>query len=193
MQLIQSARRALLIALSLVTLSALTPVYAQVAADKNGPRIDVAFSPEAGAEQLVLNAIDAARSSLRLSAYSFTSVSVVQHLLAAKGRGIDIAVVVDYKSNISEDRSGKGKAALNLLVNAKIPTRTIDRYPIHHDKFIVVDGLHVETGSFNYSAAAARVNSENVIVLWNRPDVAAAYLAHWMSRWNQATPYQSSY
>ncbi len=63
-----------------------------------------------------------------------------------------MAVVVDHKNNITTDRSGTGKAALNLLVNAGIATRTIARYPIHHDKFIVADGLHVETGSFNFMA-----------------------------------------
>jgi phosphatidylserine/phosphatidylglycerophosphate/cardiolipin synthase-like enzyme len=196
MQLFPSrARRALVLTLGLIALSiAGSPVHAQIAAQTNGPRIDVAFSPEGGAEQLVLSAINAAHSSIRLSAYSFTSGPVVQALLAAKReRHVDVAAVIDYKSNISEDRSGKAKAALNLLVNAGIPTRLINVYPIHHDKFIIVDGLHVETGSFNYSAAAAHSNSENVVVLWNRPDVAAAYLAHWTSRWSQGTAYTSSY
>lgn len=189
------ASRALILTLGLIAFSITgAPVQAQTAAQANGPRIDVAFSPEGGAEQLVLSAINAARSSIRLAAYSFTSAPVVQALIAAKrDRHVDVAVVIDYKSNFEEDRSGKGKAALNLLVNAGIPTRLISVYPIHHDKFIIVDGLHVETGSFNYSAAAAHSNSENVVVLWNRPDVAAAYLAHWTSRWNQGKPYTSSY
>ena len=189
------ASRALILTLGLIVSSMVgVPVQAQIAAQTNGPRIDVAFSPEAGAEQLVLSAINAARSSIRLSAYSFTSAPIVQALIAAKrDRHVDVAAVIDYKDNITEDRSGKSKAALNLLVNAGIPTRLIAVYPIHHDKFIVVDGLHVETGSFNYSAAAAHSNSENVVAMWNRPDVAAAYLAHWMSRWNQGRPYTSSY
>ena len=165
-----------------------TPAYAQ-----DVQRIDVAFSPEAGAEQLVLTAIGAARSTIRLSAYSFTSAPVVRALVEARRRGVEVACVIDYKNNITEDRSGKGKAALNLLVNAGIPTRLISRYPIHHDKFIVIDGLTVETGSFNYSNAAAHSNSENVVVIWNHPEVAARYLEHWMSRWNQGTDYTSSY
>jgi len=39
--------------------------------------------------------------------------------------------------------------------------------------YIVVDNLHTQTGSFNYSQAAARSNSENVVVMWNNPSVAA--------------------
>lgn len=155
--------------------------------------IEVGFSPEGSAEQLVLKTVRAARSSIRLAAYSFTSPSVVQALLDAKRRGVDVAVVVDRKNNLSEDRSGKARAALNLLVNAGIPTHTVSVYPIHHDKFIVVDGKHVETGSFNYSLAAAKKNSENAIVIWNNARLASQYIAHWQSRWERGVAYQSSY
>jgi phosphatidylserine/phosphatidylglycerophosphate/cardiolipin synthase-like enzyme len=43
----------------------------------------------------------------------------------------------------------------------------------------VVDGETVETGSYNYSQQAARFNSENVLVLWARPDIARTYLQNW--------------
>ena len=53
--------------------------------------------------------------------------------------------------------------------------KTDARYPIMHDKFIVVDGKHVETGSFNYSFAAAERNAENAIVVWNNVAMAEKY------------------
>jgi len=114
-------------------------------------------------------------------------------LIAAKRRGVDVAVVVDEKNNVRDDRSGKAKAALNLLVNAGIPARTISAYPLHHDKYVVIDGSTVETGSFNYSAAAAMRNSENVLVLWSCPEIAKSYLSHWRSRWDQGTAWRSTY
>ncbi|AKK25033.1 endonuclease (plasmid) [Pandoraea oxalativorans] len=150
---------------------------------------EVGFSPEAGAEALVVKVIGAANTSIRLAGYSFTSPVVVRALLDAKQRGVDVAVVVDDKGT----RSTTSRQALNLLVNAGIPTRTISVYAIHHDKYMVVDGLHIETGSFNYTTAAAKRNSENVLVLWNYPTLAAQYLAHWQSRWEQGQPYQSGY
>nr|WP_081057522.1 phospholipase D family protein [Burkholderia diffusa] len=151
--------------------------------------VESAFSPDGGAEALVLKAIGAARTSIRVAAYSFTSPPVTRALLAAKRRGVNVAVVVDDKGN----RAKSSKQALNLLVNAGIPTRTIDAYAIHHDKYVVVDAEHVETGSFNYSASAASRNSENVVVVWNNPQLASRYLAHWQSRFDQGTPYRSSY
>ncbi|VUD49274.1 unnamed protein product [Burkholderia pseudomallei] len=154
-----------------------------------GQVVEAAFSPDGGAEALVLKVIGTSRASLRLAGYSFTSPKVVRALLDAHRRGVDVAIVVDNDGN----RSKASKQALNLLVNAKVPTRTIDRYAIHHDKYIVVDGRHVETGSFNYSAAAAARNSENVLVVWNNPALAAQYLKHWQNRFDQGTAYRSAY
>jgi phosphatidylserine/phosphatidylglycerophosphate/cardiolipin synthase-like enzyme len=57
----------------------------------------------------------------------------------------------------------------------------------------MVDGRHTETGSFNYSQAAARSNSENVIVVWDNTVVASQYLAHWESRWKQGVDVEAKY
>jgi phosphatidylserine/phosphatidylglycerophosphate/cardiolipin synthase-like enzyme len=157
--------------------------------------IDVGFSPDDGAEALVLRVIGSAKQSLRMSAYSLTSPSIVKALIAAKQRGVDVQVVADYKNNVVEDKSGKGRRALNLLTEAMIPTRTIRAYDKHHDKLIVVDETSVQTGSFNYSASAAQRNSENVIVMWGNPALAKVYLDHWKNRYQQGQDWtrQASY
>ena len=155
--------------------------------------IEVAFSPDEGSEKLVIKVIDSARHDLRMLTYSFTNAAIVEALLRAKKRGVDIALVVDYKNNVSEDRSGKAHAALGALVNAGVAVKTIKVYPIHHDKTIIVDARSVETGSFNYSAAAAHKNSENVLVLWNNQKLASIYLQHWQRNWSEGVPYQTSF
>src|SRR5258708_1437581 len=67
-------------------------------------QIEVGFSPNAGAEELVLKAIASAKQSIRLGAYSFTSKPVIQGLVAAKKRGVDVRCVLD-KSN-AKSKSG---------------------------------------------------------------------------------------
>ncbi len=151
--------------------------------------IEVAFSPNEGGEDLVVKVIQSARSSIGVAAYSFTSPVIAKALLNARKRGVDVRVVVDENGN----KSKASLAALNLLVGAGIPTRTISRYAIHHDKYIVVDKATVQTGSFNYSKAAAKSNSENVLVIWNNPDLALAYLKHWQDRFDQGREYRSEY
>jgi len=68
----------------------------------------------------VIKSIDSAKTQIHMLAYSFTSAPVVHALLNAKKRGVDVQIVVDYKSNVSEDRSGKAHAALSSLKNAGI-------------------------------------------------------------------------
>ena len=58
---------------------------------------------------------------------------------------------------------------------------------------IIVDGRHVETGSFNYTASAEKYNSENAIVMWDAPELAAQYQKHWQSRWDQGRDFTPSY
>ncbi|WP_042674222.1 phospholipase D family protein, partial [Xanthomonas citri] len=157
-------------------------VAAEPASAPDTQTVEVAFSPDGRAEALVLKVIRSAKTSIRLAGYTFTSPAVVRALTDAKKRGVDVAVVVDYKNNLVESRSNTSRQALNLLVHAGIPTRTVSVYPIHHDKYIVADGLHVETGSFNYTMAAARRNSENVLVVWNNAAVAGQYIAHLPTR-----------
>lgn len=147
------------------------------------------FSPDGRAGELIDATIDSARHSIRLAGYTFTSRDVVSRLVAAKARGVDVAVVVDERNNLIEDRSGRAREALARLVDAGIPTRTIGAYPIHHDKYMVIDGSTVQTGSFNYTESAASRNSENALVLWHCSVMAQAYLDHWQSRWNQGVDF----
>lgn len=154
-----------------------------------GADIQVGFSPEGSTEALVLSIIDKSQQQLLMMGYSFTSPTIVKALIAAKGRGVDVRIVLDEHGN-----DGKpSRAAMNLVVNAGIPLRTNATYKIQHDKVIVTDGRNVETGSFNYTASAARANSENALVLWDAPAVASVYQQHWQSRWDQGQPYQSGY
>lgn len=155
--------------------------------------IEVAFSPSGGAEDLVVKTLDSARHEIRLMAYSFTNPRIVRALLNAHRRRVDVALVVDYKSNIDEGRSNKSRAALSVLHEAGIDVRTLDAFAIAHDKVIIVDAETVQTGSFNYSAAAENRNSENVLVAWRNPPLATLYLSHFGRNQRLAKRFTSSY
>ncbi|HKX42142.1 MAG TPA: phospholipase D family protein [Burkholderiaceae bacterium] len=155
--------------------------------------LEVAFSPDEGSEALVVRVIDSAKTELRVLSYSFTSATITSALLRAKKRGVDVRLVADQKNNVSQDSSGKARAALSALLNAGVDVRTISVYPIHHDKVIVADRQTVELGSFNYSDAAAHKNSENVLVNWENPKLAAVYLQHFERNYRQASRYELAY
>jgi phosphatidylserine/phosphatidylglycerophosphate/cardiolipin synthase-like enzyme len=60
--------------------------------------VELAFSPDRGATELIVKTIREARQSTWVAAYSFASKPIAQALLEARKRGIDVRVVVD-KSN----------------------------------------------------------------------------------------------
>lgn len=155
------------------------------------PTVQAGFSPEGSALQLVLNTIDTAQESIRLMGYSFTSPEVSRSLIKAKQRGVDVKVVLDWKANNA--KGSAGAAAMNFLVNAGIPVRTVSQFKIMHDKVIITDGRNVETGSFNFSRAAVRSNSENALVIRDYPVLADTYLQHWQSRWEMGEDWRSTY
>lgn len=152
-------------------------------------QIETAFSPKDGAEDLVIKVIYSAQKSIRLAAYSFTSPRVMRALIDAKKRGVDVQIIVDDNGN----KSKSSVAAMNLVASNAIPLRTVSAYAIHHDKYIVSDRRHLQTGSFNYSQAAAKSNSENVLVIWNNEAAANAYIRQWESRWAQGINYRVNY
>lgn len=157
------------------------------------PNVEVAFSPKQGAEELVLRVIDSAKESIRLAAYSFTSVNIVKALKAAKERGVDVRIVVDFKSNFSSGEGGKGSHAVSALITAGVQARHISKYTIFHHKFIIADSKTVETGSFNFSKAAAERNAENVIVVWNDSILAKSYLEKWNQYWEESDEVKLKY
>ncbi len=140
--------------LTLVTLACLSLLGSLPAIA--APSVQAGFSPEGSAEQLVFKTIEAAQHNIRLMGYSFTSPEVAGALISAKRRGVDVRGNTGKNNNASW-------VTMNLLTSAGIPVRTVSVYKILHDKVIVSDGRHTEVGSFNYSRAADRSNSENVL------------------------------
>jgi phosphatidylserine/phosphatidylglycerophosphate/cardiolipin synthase-like enzyme len=151
------------------------------------------FSPEGSARSLVLKFVNSTTQTLDIMAYGFTSQDITEAIVAARRRGVTVRLIVDEKANISDDRMGASQKALTRLVKAGAQVRTIHKYPIHHDKVMIADGLHLENGSFNFTAAAQAHNSENVSVRWNNPKAAAIFTQHFLSRWNQGAVFLGSF
>ncbi|NVZ69449.1 phospholipase D family protein [Pseudomonas costantinii] len=151
------------------------------------PDIQVGFSPEGSARQLVLDTIGGAQHSIQMLAYAFQATDINQALVDARKRGVNVRVVIDKKRNL-----GKASTkAMDFVSRNGVELRTSDHFHLQHDKTIIVDGTTVETGSFNYAASAETANSENVLVIRDMPEVARQYVEHWQSRWVLGVPYSA--
>ena len=152
--------------------------------------VAVAFSPGIGdltAEALVLEGIRDARNSIDVAAYSFTSRSIAKALVEARKRGIDVRVVADQSSRSIQYNGPQS------LANAGIPVRVSTVYAVMHDKFMVIDGVSIQTGSFNYTQAAADRNAENVLYIRNHAPLAQEYKNEWLRLWDNAEPLVAHY
>lgn len=144
--------------------------------------IQVGFSPEGTARELVLGTINGAHRSIDMMAYSFQSKDIVDALIRAQKRGVKVRVVIDKRRN-------QGKASQKAIARAVengIDVRIDGHYHIQHDKVMIVDGNTLETGSFNFAKSAEMENSENVLVIRDEPEVIRQYQAHFDSRWDIA-------
>lgn len=176
-----------------ISLSCLVqPLAARTIVDSNG-RLEIAFSPNEGAQALVLKVIASAQREVHMLAYSFTSGPITQALLSARKRGVNILLVVDKAHNLNQDSRGKARSALSALVSAGVDVRTTTAFAAHHDKVIIVDRRHVQLGSFNYSAAAESRNSENVLVNWDNSALASAYIQHFTRNYAQSEIFRAGY
>jgi phosphatidylserine/phosphatidylglycerophosphate/cardiolipin synthase-like enzyme len=144
-----------------------------------GATVEAAFSP-GHALETVLGAISEAHDTILVAAYTFTSRPIADALVAAKERGVHVLFVADAR-----ELHGKGSLDLDL-VQRGIPVRLDRRYAIHHHKFLVIDGQTVELGSFNFTAAAAKHNAENLVVLRHVPELAATYSTEWHRLWDES-------
>ncbi|MEW5790245.1 MAG: phospholipase D family protein [Pseudomonadota bacterium] len=136
--------------------------------------LEVAFSPNGGATEMIIRAINQARERIWVQAYSFTSAPIARALVEAHKRGVKLVVVLDKSqrtANYSE---------ADYFVNHAVPTFIDDQHAIAHNKVMIIDGDTLITGSFNFTKAAEKSNAENVMILRGNPKLAEAYAKNFL-------------
>lgn len=139
------------------------------------PTIQVCFTPGQNCTAEITDVIDAAKQSIFVQAYSFTSAPIAAHLVAAKKRGVAINVILD-KSQKTQRYS-----AARFLVNQRIPCWIDYKPAIAHNKIMIIDGKEVITGSFNFTKAAQNKNAENLLIIHDTA-LAHIYMKNWQRR-----------
>ena len=144
--------------------------------------ISTCFAPANDCAAFAIGAINRAQHEILVGAYNLTIGSgIVEALLGAKQRGVDVRLVAD-KTTPCQRNSG-----IDPLARAGVPV-WIDRAArIAHLKTMVIDSAVTLMGSYNWTAGAAR-NSENLNLVAS-PVVSAAYAAHWRERLALSSPF----
>lgn len=113
-----------------------------------------------------LTVVNSSQKSIYGAFFEIKNMKAAEALVAAHKRGVKIALVSDsdYENN----------RALQYLVRSGIPVRLDGRKALMHNKFAVIDGRYVWTGSFNLTDNCAYKNNNNALLI-DSPDLACIY------------------
>lgn len=147
--------------------------------------VEVAFTPWDDAEGALLRVVAAAKKTIYVQSFIFTSRTLGRALIDAHRRGVAVAVLADREMVAKGDNSQIPK-----LAEAGVPVWLEVRYQSAHNKIVLVDPEEahptVVTGSYNFTWSAQARNAENLLILRDNPRLARAYLANWQRHRGEA-------
>ena len=118
----------------------------------------VFFCPADNCAQALIDQINNADSSIHIAIYSFTLDSISEALVNAHARGVEVKIVFE-KTQISK------YSQYEKMLESGIDVRKDSNPAYMHNKFAVIDGKIVITGSYNWSERASEKNDENLLII----------------------------
>lgn len=116
---------------------------------------------------VVIQQIRQAQKSIIFLVFAFTDRVIMDELMKAKARGVDVKVWMDYNQYRSNYRnSGNSFIQIRNALGWVKLCRKWDSGLLHH-KVLLVDDKTVILGSMNYSNAGANSNDENFLLIQN--------------------------
>lgn len=140
---------------------------------------DTLFTPYDNGQghERIMGLVQNAKTRIRMSVYAFTDTKLSDELIEAQRRGVDVKILADKSQSIAP----YSRKVLNDLQTAGVPV-DIGRSPEHgallHAKFMVVDGIYTEDGSYNYTGKTAN-NQFNTLNFSSDPPRAMEFETTW--------------
>jgi phosphatidylserine/phosphatidylglycerophosphate/cardiolipin synthase-like enzyme len=149
------------------------------------PEVVVYFSPTKAIEERLVNEIRSEIAAIYIQAYAMTKTPILDALIEAKGRGVDIQIILDAKWTRNNPKSAQ--PAIDACNMAKIPIAFDATHPIAHAKFFVFSGRPlVECGSYNYTKQA-KSNHEDALFI-SDPLTHDQFLIDWKNHQAHSKP-----
>ena len=134
--------------------------------------VKVFFSSHSNCSKEVIRLIDGANSTIYVAMYSFTSQDIAHALIRASSRNVKIGIIGEPTQKMADSMYS------SVQTNSTIQVVFDAGSGIMHNKFMVVDGVYVTTGSFNWTNAAENDNAENMLSITDR-NIAVLYKVEW--------------
>lgn len=137
------------------------------------------FSPTGGTQQAILDKLKAAKSSIRLTAFTFTDTTMADVLKARAKAKVAVQGIFESRNNgaVGAEYEGLKRAGMDVVEDGNCY--------ILHSKTMVIDDRYVVMGSYNYTANAEKSNDENVLII-DDPNLAKEYTTEFHRLYQQA-------
>ena len=127
--------------------------------------IEVYFSPNGGCQQAVISQIKKATQSIDIAMYYLSSREIAQALVKAQQNNVRVRIVLDQGQEIeSASKSG-------YLSKHGLEIRYHIGFGLMHNKFAIIDGGSLITGSFNWTLTAEEKNEENLLIITDQDTI----------------------
>jgi phosphatidylserine/phosphatidylglycerophosphate/cardiolipin synthase-like enzyme len=143
------------------------------------------FSPEDRLDEVTIDAIDAAEERIYAAVFSLRLSWLVDALIRAHQRGVQVYVVTDRKQSETIDQDERLRDAGIPVIEALNDTTP---YTAMHHKFVVIDGRTTVTGSYNWSYTGTFHSYEDLAVFSDDNEVAAAFDGEFGRLWQEYAP-----
>lgn len=108
------------------------------------PSYEISFTPQGSPKTLMLNFIKTAQKELYVAEYDLCdNRTLIEELISAKRRGIDVRILVDYEKNSSPN----AMELLKYIETTNIPVYRSTNYAEMKHNFMIADGSEIQLGN----------------------------------------------
>lgn len=127
-------------------------------------------------DKLFLKLINDAQKTVDLAIFDLEEPSAAQALIAARKRGVRVRVVTDSDNMAEPGNSRLPRQIHEQMKKAGIPIKGDNRRPFMHNKFMIIDGETVVSGSLNLTPYSMYRDNNNSLRIHSQ-QLAANYQA----------------
>ena len=136
------------------------------------------FPAYEGSHKPIIALYDGAGKYIHLAIYSLTKDEFAESLIRAHKRGAEVKVVIDSRQSLDKNADGETPETAGEEVRRSKGPHSM------HNKFAIIDGIIVYTGSYNHTQSATTRNDENYIIIKDK-DIAETYGRQFQKLWEK--------
>lgn len=140
--------------------------------------LGVYFPPYEDSHKPIIQLYDGAERYIHLAIYSLTNDEFAEALIRAHKRGVEVKVLID------RIQAAGRYADDEKLEKAGVELRRSKGSGLMHNKFAVIDGIIIYTGSYNHTSNATTRNDENYIIIKDQ-EIAETYEKQFQKIWEK--------